>query len=72
MISRAYMQESWDGNLFELMDASVRYFAAKNSVYVDNKSLNKYDFFEKVTNCRYDCGNCSYCRELAAKLITSH
>jgi collagenase-like PrtC family protease len=71
MISRAYMQESWDGNLFELMDASVRYFAAKNSVYVDNKSLDKYGFFEKVTGCGYKCGNCSYCKELAEKLIES-
>jgi collagenase-like PrtC family protease len=71
MISRAYMQESWDGNLPELMDASVRYFAAKNSVYIDNKSLDKYDFFEKVTSCGYKCGDCSYCKELAEKLIVS-
>lgn len=71
MISKAYMQESWDGSLFELMDASIRYFAARESVYIDNKSLDEYGFFEKVTSCGYKCGSCSYCKELAKKLIVS-
>ena len=69
-ISQSYMQESWDGNLFELMDASIRFFAAKHSAYIDNKHLGKYDFFNTVTACGHKCRSCTYCAELAEKLIT--
>ena len=69
-ISRAYMEESWAGNLFELMDASIRFFAASRSAYIDNKQLDKYNFFKAVTACGHKCGVCSYCSELAEKLIT--
>jgi hypothetical protein len=36
---------------------------------LDNKSLTRYGFFDKVTACDYDCQNCNYCPELASKLI---
>jgi hypothetical protein len=39
------MEESWDGNLFELMDASMRFFASAHSACIDNKKLDRYNFF---------------------------
>ena len=70
-ISQAYMEESWDGNLFELMDASIRFFASAHSACIDNKKLDQYNFFKTVTACGHRCGACSYCDELADKLITT-
>jgi hypothetical protein len=36
---------------------------------LDNKSLEKYGFFEKTTSCVRDCTECHYCDEIADKLI---
>ena len=69
-ICRAYMNESWDGNLLELMDAALRWIEVDQSLYIDNKKLGKHNFFEKLTSCDKNCKECSYCRELADSLIT--
>jgi collagenase-like PrtC family protease len=67
--TRAYMNQSWDGDLLDLMSSSINKFGLDFGAYLDNKSLSRYGFFEKVTSCGQNCAECSYCAELAKKLI---
>jgi collagenase-like PrtC family protease len=68
-MSKAYIEESWDGDLLELMDASLKYYGVNHSVYVDNKGLDKYDLFDMFSSCNRNCSSCSYCNELAIKMV---
>jgi collagenase-like PrtC family protease len=67
--TKAYLEESWDGGLLDLLCASLNNFNLEYGAYLDNKSLGEYKFFEKVTSCDKNCHQCSYCEELGKKLI---
>lgn len=67
--TRAYLEESWDGDILDIVSSSLGAFAIKYATYLDNKSLGKYGFFEKVTSCGQNCTQCNYCEQLASKLI---
>jgi len=67
--TKAYLEESWDGDLLDIVSSSLGSFAVRYGTYLNNKSLDKYKFFEKVTSCGQNCSQCSYCEELASKLI---
>ncbi len=66
---KAYLEESWSGDLLDILCASIKRFSLTYGAYLDNESLEKYKFFEKVISCDRKCGQCSYCEELAGKLI---
>ena len=68
-ISRAYIGESWNGNLLELMDASLKYYGINHNAYIDNKKLGEINAFDKLTGCDRDCEACGYCKELAESLV---
>ena len=40
-----------------------------HGAYLDNKSLGRNRFFDKVTSCDMDCRRCGYCEDLAARLL---
>ncbi len=65
----AYMGESWDGDLLELMAGNLYSVAMSHLMHLDNKSLDAAGFFEKVTNCDKQCDACGWCAGLAADLI---
>ena len=67
--TKAYLKESWNGDLLDLMCASLKRFSLKYGTYLDNKMLGRHKFFEKVTSCDKNCRRCNYCEELARKLI---
>jgi len=67
--TKAYLEEGLSGDLLDIIFTSIGWFTLANGVYLDNKSLDKYRFFEKVTACDKDCSQCSYCEELARKVI---
>ena len=67
---KAYLEESWDGDLIDIISSSLGRFALNHGTYLDNKTLEEFKFFEKVTSCGQKCNQCSYCDELAKKLIT--
>ena len=67
--TKAYLKESWDGDLLDILCASLSRFSVVYAAYLDNKSLGRHKFFEKVTSCDKNCSQCSYCEELARKLI---
>ena len=68
--TEAYLQESWDGDLLDIVSSSLNRFGLEYGAYLDNKSLEKYNFFEKATSCDRNCNKCSYCEEVAKDLIT--
>jgi len=66
---RAYMEESWDGDLMDIMCGGLGNFALRYGSYLNNKSLDENRFFEKVTSCDENCSQCKYCEELAKELV---
>ena len=67
----AYMNESWYGNLMDIMNASINNYARRKKVYISNKALGRSGFFEKVPSCCYNCRQCGYCSDIARRLVNS-
>ncbi len=65
----AYMNESWPGDLLELMAGNLYSVAMSQLMHLDNKSLDEVGFFDRVASCDKECSECDYCRALAEKLI---
>jgi collagenase-like PrtC family protease len=65
----AYMQQSWDGDLLELMAGNIYSYGMSYLMHLDNKSLDAVGFFEKVTACGQQCLDCDFCERLTEKLI---
>ena len=57
---QAYITQSHDGNLLDLMDAS--HFLAQ-TFHVDNKTLGP-DFLNTLTSCTKECSSCRICQNL--------
>jgi collagenase-like PrtC family protease len=66
---KAYMEESWDGDLMDIVASSLGSFALKYGIYLDNKKLGEVGFFEKIISCGQNCYQCHYCKEVAKELI---
>lgn len=66
---RAYMEQSYDGNLLDLLCSNIGYYGIEKSAYVDNKALGEVSFFERVSACNRRCETCSYCEELANRFL---
>jgi hypothetical protein len=66
---KAYLQESWDGDLLELMAGNLYSLGMSYFIHLDNKILDELGFFKKVVSCDKECSDCTYCEELAARLI---
>jgi collagenase-like PrtC family protease len=67
--TRAYLEQSFEGNLLDLLCSNIGYYNVRYSAYVDNKSLDREGFFEKVISCSRNCVECSYCKNLTDKLV---
>ena len=67
--TRAYLNESWDGDMLDIVTGCSKRFSMINGAYLDNEKLGECGFFDKVTSCYNDCSRCSYCDELAKKLV---
>jgi len=67
--TKAYMEEKYDGDLLDLMCANLGSFSVNHGAYLNNKELDKYNFFEKVTTCGRNCRQCSYCQDVADQLL---
>jgi collagenase-like PrtC family protease len=65
----AYLNESWDGDLLELMAGNLYSVGMSHLMHLDNKSLDAVGFFEKVTSCDKECSECAFCSELIRKLV---
>jgi len=67
--TRAYMNESWNGDMLDLVTGCSKRFSLANGAYLDNERLGECGFFEKVLACDKDCTRCNYCDELTRKLV---
>ncbi len=65
----AYMRQAWDGDLLELMAGNLYSCGMSYMMHLDNRSLDKAGFFDKVTSCDRECIDCNFCGQLAEKLI---
>jgi collagenase-like PrtC family protease len=66
---KAYMEESWNGDLLELMAGNLYSAGMSHLLNVDNKSLDSIEFFNQVVSCDKECSSCSYCNRLAEQLL---
>jgi collagenase-like PrtC family protease len=66
---KAYLDEGYDGNLFDLLCSSIGYYGIEYSAHIDNKALDTTSFFKRTSTCNRHCHSCDYCEELAAKLL---
>ncbi len=67
---KAYMQQSWDGDLLDIMDSSLRMHSMTTGARVDNKALGDARFIEHVMNCGHDCPACGFCDDLAKTAVS--
>ena len=65
----AYMQESWEGDLLELMAGNLYSVGMSHLLHLDNKSLDEFGFVDQVLSCDKECSACRYCEELVQKLL---
>ena len=66
---KAYLGENWDGDLLDILCASIGRFSARYGACLHNKALEQYRFFETVTSYNHDCNDCDYCNKLSKRLI---
>ncbi len=66
---KAYMDESWNGDLLELMAGNLYSLSMSQLMHLDNKSLEDAGFFEKIISCDKECSECDYCGNLVERLI---
>jgi collagenase-like PrtC family protease len=66
---RAYLEESWDGDLLDIMCSSLNTLTMTRGAYLDNKKLDTLGFFRKVTGCEQRCEGCGYCEKVADEVI---
>jgi len=55
---KAYINQSFNGNLLEILDSPGLLFFE----YIDYNALRKSNFFEKMLGCTDECSNCGYCK----------
>jgi collagenase-like PrtC family protease len=69
---KAYMMESWEGDLFDILDSSLSLFGINDMAYLNNKNLDKQQYFETITACDKSCAGCGYCSKLADEELKLH
>jgi collagenase-like PrtC family protease len=73
--AKAYAEEAYKGNLLDIMPilpAGMKEAGSsdkKSPIYVDNTKLDGFLDFFKSSKCRTDCYECSYCSDVAEKVV---
>ncbi len=58
---KAYVDQEYDGNLLDILSTE---YAQDIFKFINNKKLDNYYFFKKMSSCKQKCNNCNYCNEL--------
>lgn len=66
---KAYMEESWNRDILDIMCSSLLSYSLKKGVSLINENLEENKFFEVVTSCNRNCTQCNYCENLSKKLL---
>jgi collagenase-like PrtC family protease len=67
--TRAYLEESWNGDMLDIVSGCSKRFSMVMGARLDNKKLGELGFFEKVTACDNNCEQCGFCQALAENVI---
>lgn len=65
----AYMDQSYAGNLLDLLCSSVGFFGVDKSARIDNKALGATSYFKRLATCNRQCHTCDYCDRLAQQFV---
>lgn len=65
----AYMDQTYDGNILELLDSSIRTYTLHHGAVLDNAALDELGFGNHVLSCGHSCESCSYCKAIAEHYI---
>lgn len=57
--TEAYLDESYDGNLFDLLCSSIGYYGIEFRAHIDNKALGRTNFFKRTSTCNRQCQRCA-------------
>jgi collagenase-like PrtC family protease len=66
---KAYMQEHYAGNIFDILCSSLNAFSMSYGAYIDNGKLDEANFFDRVSSCDRNCSECDYCSNLVNRLL---
>jgi hypothetical protein len=66
------MQQSWDGNLLEIVCSSLNQYALECGAHLDNRGLDGIGFFETVTSPNDKFDEDSYFSDLARNHVRFH
>lgn len=66
---QAYLDESYEGNLLDILCSSIGYYGIERSAHVDNKALGRSSHFKRTSTCNRHCHTCTYCGDLASELL---
>ncbi|MBN2094938.1 MAG: U32 family peptidase [Candidatus Aenigmarchaeota archaeon] len=61
--TKAYLSENFEGNLLDIMDSNLDCFNKKFGRSINNKSLEKLGFFNRIIECDKDLCRGKYCIE---------
>ena len=59
-ILHAYINQSYVGNLMDLLNSPF----TKIIDFIDNKALDKVEYFNKLSTCADNCEQCNFCKSL--------
>jgi collagenase-like PrtC family protease len=66
---KAYMEESWDGDIFDIMCSGLFNYSLRYGTYLDNKLLGGKGFFHRTSRCGHNCSSCNYCDEIVGEML---
>lgn len=69
-IVRAYMEGSYEGDLLDIMDSSLKAFALSRGATLDNRVLGEMGFGAHVLSCNKHCESCGYCADAVARALS--
>ena len=67
--TQAYLDESYEGNLFDILCSSIGFYGIEHSAHVDNKALDRTSHFKRTSTCNRRCHTCTYCDDLDRDLL---
>jgi collagenase-like PrtC family protease len=66
---KAYMEQNWEGDIFDIICSGIFNYSMRYCTYLDNKQLGEKDFFRRTSTCKHNCSQCHYCDDIVKELL---
>jgi collagenase-like PrtC family protease len=66
---KAYMEQNWEGDIFDIICSGIFNYSLRYCTYLDNKQLGEKNFFKRTSTCRHNCEQCHYCDDIAKEML---